>query len=125
MDYKKTYEELNTLLPFSPYVKVQQAQREKMVMMGFLTALPLEYDSIKAHILANPEISSFKETFSRILRKETSSHTPPSTQISSALVGRNNVESETQQSRNSGPVVTLEGQALEGFFVTTATSMDM
>ena len=23
MDYKKTYEELNTLLPFSPYVKVQ------------------------------------------------------------------------------------------------------
>ena len=25
MDYKKTYEELNTLLPFSPDVKVQQA----------------------------------------------------------------------------------------------------
>ena len=24
MDYKKTYEELNVLLPFSPYVKVQQ-----------------------------------------------------------------------------------------------------
>ena len=28
MDYKKTYEELNTLLPFSSDVKVQQAQRE-------------------------------------------------------------------------------------------------
>ena len=45
MDYKKTYEEL---LPFSLDVKVQQAQREKMVVMGFLSALPLEYDSIKA-----------------------------------------------------------------------------
>ena len=30
MDYKKTYEELNTLPPFSPNVKVQQDQREKM-----------------------------------------------------------------------------------------------
>ena len=28
MDYKKTYEELNTQLPFSPNVKVQQAQRD-------------------------------------------------------------------------------------------------
>ena len=36
MNYKKTYEELNILLPFSPYVKVQQAQQEKMVVMGFL-----------------------------------------------------------------------------------------
>ena len=42
MDYKKTYE--NTLLPFSPDVKVQQAQQEKMAMMGFLAALPSEYD---------------------------------------------------------------------------------
>ena len=30
MDYKKTYEEPNVLLPFSPYVKVQQDQWEKM-----------------------------------------------------------------------------------------------
>ena len=29
MDYKKTYEELNTLLPFSPNVKVQQDQRKR------------------------------------------------------------------------------------------------
>ena len=36
MNYKKTYEELNVLLPFSPDVKVQQNQREKMAMMGFL-----------------------------------------------------------------------------------------
>ena len=62
MDYKKTNEELNTLLPFSPDVQVQQDQREKMVVMGFLAALPSEYDSIKAQILSNPEISSFQET---------------------------------------------------------------
>ena len=48
MDYKKTYEELNTPLPFSPDVKVHQDQREKMAVMGFLAALPSKYDSIKA-----------------------------------------------------------------------------
>ena len=47
MEYKKTYEELNVLLPFSPNVKVQQDQWEKMAVMGFLAALPSEYDSIK------------------------------------------------------------------------------
>ena len=48
MDYKKTYEELNILLPFSPDVKVQQAQHEKMAIMGFVAALPSKYDSFKA-----------------------------------------------------------------------------
>ena len=36
-----------------------------------------------------PEISSFQETFSRILRTETSSSIPPSAQMSNALVGQN------------------------------------
>ena len=40
MDYKKTNEELNVLLRFSPDVKVQQGQQEKMTMMDFLAALP-------------------------------------------------------------------------------------
>ena len=53
MDYKKTYEELNTLLPFSPDVKVQQAQQEQMVVMGFLATLPLEYESIKEQNLSS------------------------------------------------------------------------
>ena len=56
MDYKKTYEELNILLPFSPDVKVQQAQQENMAVMGFPTAFPSEYDSVKAQILSNPKI---------------------------------------------------------------------
>ena len=56
MDYKKTYDELNTLLPFSPDVKVQQGQWEKMAIMGFLALLPLEYESVKVQILSSPKI---------------------------------------------------------------------
>ena len=48
MDYKKIYEELNMFMPFSPDVKVQQSQREQMAVMGFLAALPFEYDLAKA-----------------------------------------------------------------------------
>ena len=103
MDYKKTYEELNVLLPFSPDVKVQQDQREKMAMMDFLASLPSKYDSIKTHILSSPEVSSFQETFSRILRTEISPPTLPSTQMSSALLGRNKGESRKPQYINSGP----------------------
>ena len=44
----KRHEELNTLLAFSPDVKVQQAQREKMAVMGFLAALLSEYYFVKA-----------------------------------------------------------------------------
>ena len=36
MDFKKVYEELNALMPFSPEVRVQQAQREQMALMSFL-----------------------------------------------------------------------------------------
>ena len=93
MDYKKIYEELNMLMPFSPYVKVQQGQQEQMAVMRFLVALPSEYDSAKAQILSTPEISSLQETFSRILRTEVSSSsvsspTLVSAQTSSALVGQ-------------------------------------
>ena len=48
MAYKKIHEELNMLMPFSPDVKVQQSQQEPMAIMGFLAALPSEYDSAKA-----------------------------------------------------------------------------
>ena len=64
-----------------------------MVVMGFLVALPSEYDYVKTQILSSPEVYSFQETFSRILRTEVSLPTLPSTQMSSALVGRNNGES--------------------------------
>ena len=48
MYYKKIYEELNMLMPFSPDVKVQQSQRAQTTVMGYLAALPSEYDSVKA-----------------------------------------------------------------------------
>ena len=40
MDYKKTYEELNTLLPFSPDVEVKQDQQEKDGSDGFPSHTP-------------------------------------------------------------------------------------
>ena len=106
MDYKKIYEKLNMLMPFSPNVKAQQSQREQMAVMGFLAAFPFEYDSAKAHILSNLEISSLKETFSRILHAKVlsspvSSTTLVSAQTSSALIGQT-IESERQRNRNSG-----------------------
>ena len=61
IDYKKTYEELNVLLPFSPDLKAQQAQQEKMAVMGFLATLPSEYDFVKTQILSCLEISSFQK----------------------------------------------------------------
>ena len=105
MAYKKIHEELNMFMPFSPDVKVQQSQREQMTVMGFLAALPSEYDLVKAQILSSPEISSLQETFSRILRTEVSSSSSPTlvfAQTSSALI-RQTIESERQRNRNSGP----------------------
>ena len=87
MDYKKTYEKLNVLLPFSPDVKVQQDQREKMVVMGFLAAFPFEYNFVRAQILSSSKVSSFQGTFSRILCIEISSPALPSAQINSVLFG--------------------------------------
>ena len=92
MDYKKTYEELN-VKAFSPDVKAQQDQREKMAVMGFLATLPYEYDFVKARILSNLEVSSFQEMSSQILHTEISSITLPSAQMSRAFVGQNSGES--------------------------------
>ena len=125
MDYKKTYEELNVLLPISPDIKVKQNQWEKMAMMGFLAALPSEYNSVKTQIMSNPKVSSFQETFNRILRTEISPPTLPSTQMSSALVSRNSGESRNPQYRNSGLGGNTRGIVLEGLCVITAISLGM
>lgn len=39
MEFKKIHEEFNILLSFSAGIKVQQTQREQMVIMSFLTDL--------------------------------------------------------------------------------------
>ena len=88
------------LLPFSQDVRVQQDQREKMAVMGFLAALSFEYDFVRAQILSSLEVSSFQETFSRILRTKISSPALPFAQMSSARVGQNSGELGKPQYRN-------------------------
>lgn len=48
MEFKKTYKELNMLLPFTANIKVQQTQREHMAFMCFLAGLPSEFDTVKS-----------------------------------------------------------------------------
>ena len=48
MDFKRVYEELNVLMPFSTDVKTQQAQREQMAVMSFLASLPSEFETAKS-----------------------------------------------------------------------------
>ena len=104
------------LMPFIPDVKVQQSQREQMAVIGFLIALPFEYDSSKAQILSSPEISSLQETFSRILRTEVSSPSSPTlvfAQTSSALIGQT-IESKRQRNRNSSTGDNTQGPGSKG-----------
>ena len=115
------------LMPFSPDVKVQQSQQEQMAVMGFLAALPSEYDSAKAQILSSPKISSLQETFSRILRAEVSSSSSPtlvSAQTSSALIGQN-IESERERIETVVQAITLEGLVLGVLFVIIFVSLAM
>ena len=90
MDFKRTYEELNMLLPFSTDVTVQQAQREKLVIMSFLAGLPFEFETAKSQILSGSEISSLQDVFSRVFRTENSPIVQPA-QANSALVSRHNI----------------------------------
>ena len=48
MVFKRVFEELNILLPFSSNVKVQQAQREQMAVMSFLADPPPEFETAKS-----------------------------------------------------------------------------
>ena len=108
MEFKKTYEELNMLLPFSADIKLQQTQRDQMAIMSFLASLPSEFDTVKSHILSSPKISSLQETFKRLLRTGIS----PSIQMSNALVSKNsNYEPVKQQTKSSGSALEPPGQS--------------
>ena len=84
--FKKTYEELNMLLPFSTDITVQQTQREKMVGMS----LPCEFEIAKSQILSGSKISSLQDAFSRVFRIESSSNIQ-STMPNSALISHHNI----------------------------------
>lgn len=101
IDFKKTYEELNMLLPFSSDVTVQQTQQEKMVM-NFLAGLSSEYETTKSQILSGTEISSLQEVFSRVIHTE-SSPTVQLAQPNSAFMTRCSSPARgKQQNRNGG-----------------------
>ncbi|KAH6784058.1 hypothetical protein C2S52_009017 [Perilla frutescens var. hirtella] len=78
MLFKRTYEELNTLLPFSPNVKVQCAQRDTLRLMSFLAGLPPEFDTAKSQVLSDSTTSSLEDAFRRILRTEPTASPPMS-----------------------------------------------
>ncbi|XP_048227292.1 uncharacterized protein LOC125369315 [Ricinus communis] len=85
MNFKRTYEELNVLLPFSPDVTVQQAQREQIAVMSFLAGLRPEFESVKSQNLSSPQIPMLQETFSRVVRNESTPLVAPS-QLTNALI---------------------------------------
>ena len=84
MDFKKVYEELNALMPFNPNVRVQQAQREQMVVMSFLSSFPSEFKTAKSQILFGSDIGSLQEVCSRVLQTEN----VPSSQYTNVLAAK-------------------------------------
>ena len=111
IEFKKTYEELNMLFPFSADIKVQQTQRDQIAITSFLASLPSEFDTVKSQILSSLEISSRQEIFSRLLRSKIS----PSIQMSNALVSKNsNYEPVKQQTKSSGSTLKPLGQSSKG-----------
>ncbi|GJS85271.1 polyprotein [Tanacetum coccineum] len=71
MEFKKMYEELNSLLPISVDVKVMQKQMEQIAVMSFLTGLRPEFDSLSCQFLNETEIPSLQDTFARVIVNET------------------------------------------------------
>ena len=78
------------LLLFSPDVKVQQAQQEKMAVMIFLNGLSPRFGMVKAHILSDSRIPSLDDAFACVLRIESSPTGLSIPQSSSALISKNN-----------------------------------
>ena len=70
MEFKKVYEELNSLLPLSADVQAMQTQREQVDVISFLTGLRPQFDSIRSQFLNESAIPSLQETFARVLRNE-------------------------------------------------------
>ncbi|KAJ9564855.1 LOW QUALITY PROTEIN: hypothetical protein OSB04_000821 [Centaurea solstitialis] len=107
MEFKKVYEELNSLLPLSADVKAMQAQREQVAVISFLTGLRPEYESIRSQFLSESAIPSLQETFARVLRSE-SVQPSPNPEHNSALVSRG----DSMVAPEGGLVEDIEG-ALE------------
>ncbi|OIT19193.1 hypothetical protein A4A49_44137, partial [Nicotiana attenuata] len=97
MEFKKTYKELNVLLPFITDIKVQQAQREQMAIMSFLAGLPSEFEIAKSQILSSSDITSLKDIFSQVLRTEST----PSIQQTNVLVAKGEGRNDAKRWNNN------------------------
>ena len=92
-----------------------------MTVMGFLAALPSEFDSAKAQILSSSEISSLQETFSKILRIEVSS----SSSRQAVLLLDKPLSQRGNEIETVVQAITLEGLVLEVLFVIIGISLAM
>ncbi|VFQ82639.1 unnamed protein product [Cuscuta campestris] len=78
MDFKKTYEALNSLMPFTPDVKTQQQQREQMATMSFLAGLAPRFETARERVLADSVVPTLQDGYSRIQRSESVKPIEPS-----------------------------------------------
>ena len=119
MDFKKVYEELNALMSFSPDVRVQQAQREQMVVMSFLSGLPSEFETAKSHILSSSDIGSLQEVFSRVLRTEN----VPSSQHTNVLAAKEENGENARRVNNRGGNRAFENRGNDSSTIVCFTAM--
>ena len=97
MNFKRIYEELNVLLPFSADVKVQKAQQEWMAVISFLADLNSQFEVAKSQILYSAKISSLHEVFTKVLCTDINALVTTPGQTPSALISHKNA-AETGQS---------------------------
>ena len=110
----KRHEELNMLMSFSLYVKVQQTQREQMIVMGFCLVLRYHpskillarYFALKSPFPSHHLLIDFPRSIVLLL---------VGTLVSQ---GSNSIETVVQ-------AVTLEDQALEELCVITIVSLNI
>ncbi|EOX99943.1 Cysteine-rich RLK (RECEPTOR-like protein kinase) 8 [Theobroma cacao] len=68
-----------------------------MAVMSFLAGLPPELETVKSQILSSSEISSLHDTFTRVLRTESSSFTLAYTNNSALVSRQNNISDKFAQ----------------------------
>nr|CAN76556.1 hypothetical protein VITISV_034790 [Vitis vinifera] len=88
----------------SPDVRIQQAQKEQMAVMSFLSNLPSEFETAKSQILSDSDIGSLQEVFSRVLRTEN----VPSSQHTNALAAKGGNVENARRVNNRGRNMAFE-----------------
>ncbi|VFQ60097.1 unnamed protein product [Cuscuta campestris] len=114
VDFKKTYEALNSLMPFTPDVRTQQQQREQMATMSFLAGLALRFEAARERVLADSEVPTLQDGYSRIHRSESvkpiePSDGAPQKALINHMLGNPSVFSTFQPYTSHSPVTLADG----------------